>query len=154
MTVSASNPTPKVTNKERTQLDDWFAEPKFVKAYRRYDRTNQDYHIPYLAGSSKDGRTVYFDHRVPNSTKPFIAEHEKVEGVLIRVYGLPYDEAHKYATEAERSMVESTKELNWRIYQARLEMPIKEAAKAPHKNLPPDLLDAAYSTHGDDWNSM
>jgi len=140
-----SNPTPPVTVKEREELDRIFSEPKFVNAYKHYTKTNSEYHVPYLAGSNKTGTTVYFDPRVPASTKPFIKEHEIVEGVLIRKYGMDYKKAHKFATEAERTKVEGTLGLNWKMYQAKLEHPITEAEKAPVKDTPPDLLTAAYT---------
>ena len=150
MAAGQSNPTPHVTNKERAELDKIFSEPKFVRAYRRYTKTNSEFHVPYLAGSSQDGRTVYFDQRTPASAKPFIAEHEKVEGVLIREYGWDYEKAHKFATEAERTKVEGTLGLNWKIYQEKLSGPISKAEKAPKRNLPPDLLDAAYNGDPDE----
>lgn len=140
MTAAHSNETPPVTQKEREELDTLMSEPWFVKAYKKYTKTDSEYHVPYLAGSNTEGTCVYFDSRVPAATKPFIKEHEIIEGILIRIKKWPYEKAHKFATEAERTKVEGTLGLNWKVYQAKLEQPIKQAEAAPKRNLPPDLL--------------
>lgn len=140
MTAAHSHKARPCEEGERRELKRIMNEPKFKHAYAKYTKTDAEHHIPYLAGSSKDGTTVYFDHRAPQSSRKTIAIHEKVEGVLIREYGFDYAKAHKYATEAEREVVGS----RWKTYQAGLEEPIRQAEHAPKRNLPPDLLEAAY----------
>ena len=145
MTAASSNATPPITKKERELLDKLLGEPWFVRAYDKYKKFNSEYHVPYFAGSNKSGTTVYFDPLVPNSVKDFIARHEIIEGILIRHCKWDYDKAHKFATESERTEVESALGTNWKIYQEKLAPLITKTENAPVKNLPPDLLEAAYS---------
>lgn len=74
--------------------------------------------IPYVAGISKDGKTIYFDRRLPKRMKTksgwifdprdYIAVHELVEYLLIQD-GHGYDDgpnsAHYLATHAEHAAV-------------------------------------------------
>jgi hypothetical protein len=64
---------------------------------------NGDYEVPYLAGSSLDGQTLYFDpklHSLPDWAKRLIALHEIVEWSL-KPYEATYEERHHMATAAE-----------------------------------------------------
>jgi len=142
MTAAHSHSAPHpIEAKERKELARIRSEPKFKQAYAKYRKENSEFHIPYLAGSDKQGTTVYFDPRTPQAARKTIAIHEKTEGVLIRLYGFDYAKAHKYATQAEREVVGD----RWRTYQAALEEPIRQAEKAPKRNMPPDLLQASYA---------
>lgn len=114
-------------------------QQKFKDAYAKYVRESDKFHIPYLAGSNNEGTTVFYDSRTPDSDKKSIGEHEKVEGILIRLYGFDYDKAHRYASIAERRLVK-----DWPAYERRLRGPISDAEHAPAKNLPPNLLAEPY----------
>ena len=64
-----------------------------VKAIRRRVRVvNRDYDIPYIAGYSRDGHTVFIDRHLPKSfrwlmktvrVEPFLLTHEIVEKALL-----------------------------------------------------------------------
>lgn len=54
---------------------------------------NRDYHIPYVAGYSEDGKTIYIDSRMPEgfesksgkfiSTDQYLIFHEAIEKILM-----------------------------------------------------------------------
>lgn len=78
-----------------------YPELKAAIAVRR--RWNRDYEVPYLAGSSLDGSTVYFDpklHSLPEWATRLIALHEIVEWSL-KPYVNGYEPRHHMATAAE-----------------------------------------------------
>jgi hypothetical protein len=70
--------------------------------------------IPYLAGYSKDGKTIYIDRHMPSSfrydgrdinTDRYLILHEEVEKTLIDRLNLHYLHAHQIATRAEQAAV-------------------------------------------------
>ena len=72
--------------------------------------------IPYLAGYSRDGKTIYIDRHMPPSfryrgrdidTDRFLILHEEVEKTLIDQLDLHYLHAHQIATRAEQAAVRS-----------------------------------------------
>lgn len=86
-----------------------------VQAIRRRVRVvNRDFDIPYIAGYSKDGRTVFIDRHLPRSfrwlmrivrVEPFLLTHEVVEKALLDELRLHYLHAHQIALRAERDAV-------------------------------------------------
>src|SRR5215207_6013254 len=78
-----------------------------VKALRRRVRTIDHSHdIPYVAGYSKDGRTIYIDRHLPRSFRswmkrvyvaPFLLTHDLVEKALLDRLRLHYLHAHQIA---------------------------------------------------------
>ena len=89
-------------------------------------KVNRNYHVPYLAGYSKDGRTVYIDKRVPTTIKTkagdtvdiikYLTIHESYEKGLEDAEGLKYQAAHAKATAKEREAVEGDGH-DWTAYQ-------------------------------------
>lgn len=109
-----------------------------VKAIRRRVRTvNRDYDIPYIAGYSVDGHTVFIDRHLPRTLRwlgqivrvePFLVTHEIVEKTLLDELRLHYLHAHQIALRAERDAVKATG-ISWRAYQGfmkRYEKPIEQ----------------------------
>lgn len=88
-----------------------------VQAIRRRVRVvNRDFDIPYIAGYSKDGRTVFIDRHLPRSfrwlmrivrVEPFLLTHEVVEKALLDELRLHYLHAHQIALRAERDAVKA-----------------------------------------------
>ena len=83
---------------------------QIVKLDRRHD-------IPYLAGYSRDGKTIYIDRHMPKwftfqarriNTDRFLILHEAVEKALIDHLGLRYLHAHQIATRAEQAAVRAS----------------------------------------------
>ena len=81
---------------------------------RRVGKFDRSHDIPYLAGYSRDGKTIYIDRHMPQSfkyrgrdieTDRFLILHEEVEKTLIDRLGLHYLHAHQIATRAEQAAV-------------------------------------------------
>lgn len=79
-------------------------------------KRNYNYDIPYLAGYSKDAKTLYIDRHVPtffsyNSKRyhfhKFLLRHESVEKAAIIELKLGYKAAHKIARKAEYGAVKA-----------------------------------------------
>jgi hypothetical protein len=109
-----------------------------VKAIgRRVRVVNRSYDIPYLAGYSKDGSTVFIDRHLPRTLRvltrkvridPFLLTHEIVEKALLDELRLHYLHAHQIAVRAERDAVKAAG-LSWWVYQSvmkRYEKPIEQ----------------------------
>ena len=98
-----------------------------VKAIgRRVRVVNRSYDIPYLAGYSKDGSTVFIDRHLPRTLRvltrkvridPFLLTHEIVEKALLDELRLHYLHAHQIAVRAERDAVKAAG-LSWWAYQS------------------------------------
>src|SRR4029077_3212458 len=63
-----------------------------VKAIGRRGRGSHDYDVPYIAGYSADGRTVFIDRHLPRTFRswtqtirvvPFLLVHEIIEKALL-----------------------------------------------------------------------
>ena len=111
-----------------------------VQAIRRRVRVvNREYDIPYLAGYSIDGHTVFIDRHLPRTfrwllkmvrVEPFILTHEIVEKALLDELRLHYLHAHQFAIRAERDAVKAAG-VSWWAYQGfmkRHEKAIEEEA--------------------------
>lgn len=109
-----------------------------VQAIRRRVRVvSREYDVPYIAGYSKDGRTVFIDRHLPKSFRwitkrvrvdPFLLVHEIVEKALLDELRLHYLHAHQIAVRAERDAVKAAG-ISWWVYQGfmkRYEKPIEE----------------------------
>jgi len=119
-------------------------------------KINREYDVPYVAGYSKDGKTVYFDYELPKyfvkgklkvDITGFLLVHELVEKSLIDELGLTYQHAHHIATLAEIEAVEVSG-LNYNEYEKFLEKFIKADVKHV-KNPPPDLDLTPYLDEND-----
>ena len=109
-----------------------------VKALRKRVRSvDHSYDIPYIAGYSRDGRTIYIDRHLPRSFRSwtsrvyvalFLVAHEIVEKALIDELDLHYLHAHQIGLRTERAAVEAAG-ISWRAYEAfmkKYEKPIQE----------------------------
>lgn len=71
---------------------------------------NHRHDVPYMAGYSIDGKTIYIDWMLPDSYMgmdilPTLILHEMVEKSLIDTQDMDYSEAHHIATSAEEGEV-------------------------------------------------
>jgi len=110
------------------------------------------YDVPYLAGASDNGQTVYLDRRVPPRIKlgkAFIDPavplriHEMTEWALMTKHKLSYEEAHKRATAAERNWVESHGH-SWALYEETMDGLLSHIEHEHPKKPPPDLYLKPY----------
>jgi hypothetical protein len=103
--------------------------------------------IPYLAGYSRDGKTIYIDRHLPRSfitagkrvyTDKFLILHEAVEKAILSALGLHYQQAHQIALRAEEAAVRA-EGIRWRDYDRFMRLYIKEAGDESLSRLPADL---------------
>jgi hypothetical protein len=108
-----------------------------VRAIRHRVRVvNRDYDIPYIAGYSRDGSTVFIDRHLPRSFRwlaktvrvELLLTQEIVEKALLDELRLHYLHAHQIALRAERDAVKAAG-VSWWAYQRFMkqhERPIEE----------------------------
>ena len=109
---------------------------------------NRDYHVPYLAGYSTDGKTVYIDRDLPRylvtrskrriDVDRYLTMHEGVEKALIDTFNLKYQHAHQIALRTEEALIRADG-FTWREYDRLMQQYIKEVEAARPLHLPPDL---------------
>ena len=117
-----------------------------VDAILKSTRLDRTHDVPYLAGYSRDGKTIYIDKDLPKSFRAgrarvsvdrFLILHEAVEKTLLDALGLRYQHAHQIALRAEQAAVRAA-EISWREYDRFMARYIKEADDVIDR-LPPDL---------------
>ena len=129
-----------------------------VQAIKRRVRiVSREYDVPYIAGYSVDGHTVFIDRHLPKSFRwltktvrvdPFLLTHEIVEKARLDELRLHYLHAHQIAVRAERDAVKAAG-VSWWVYQRfmkKYEKPIEEE-KLLH--VPPDLDLTPYKDEKD-----
>lgn len=91
---------------------------------RRVRKVDRNHDIPYVAGYSRDGATVFIDRHMPRSfahsgrriaTDRFLIVHEIVEKALLDQLQLHYLHAHQIALRTEQAFVRACG-VNWRAY--------------------------------------
>ncbi len=132
--------------------DDWKVSRKVVDILERQLRKgvtiSRDYDVPYLAGYSRDGKTIYIDRFFPRvlehmgkkiDVTKYLLMHERIEKALIDALGLDYENAHQVAERTEESAVASDGiDLRW--YDAAMNREIaKIGARKSYDRCPPDL---------------
>jgi hypothetical protein len=104
-----------------------------VKAIRARCHLERGYDIPYLAGYSNDGHTIFIDQHMPTSfvyrgrkvlTDRFLIVHEAVEKSLIQLLGMHYLTAHQIALHAEQAAVRA-EGIKWDAYDEFMQQYIK-----------------------------
>ena len=118
-----------------------------VDAILKWAKLDRKHDIPYLAGYSRDGRTIYIDKDLPKAfttragkrvgVDRFLVLHEAVEKSLLDDLGLIYQHAHQIALRAEQAAVKAAG-VPWGEYDRFMAKYIKEADDAIDR-LPADL---------------
>jgi hypothetical protein len=125
---------------------------------RRVKKFDRKHDIPYLAGYSEDGKTIYIDRHMPQSfkyagrtidTDRFLILHEEVEKTLIDQLGLHYLHAHQIATRAEQAAVRAAG-VNWRDYDHFMQKYVKRIGDERLTKVPDDLDTKPYREEHDD----
>lgn len=129
-----------------------------LAAIRRRITVDRDHDVPYLAGYSTDGRTIYIDRRLPKTFRTstgrrvavdrFLVLHEAVEKTLIDELGLHYQHAHQIATRAEQAAVRADR-VSWGEYDRFNQKYIKLVAQGTWPRAPPDLDLTPYQDEHD-----
>src|SRR5215207_2898330 len=141
----------KLQDEVRTRSEDISVDvlSDVVKALKRRGlKVNRSYDIPYVAGYSRDGKTIYIDRHLPRTfrswtgrrirVEPFILVHEMVEKALLDELRLHYLHAHQLAIRAERAAVEGAG-VSWSAYQRFSKRYEKSIATEHLKKVPRNL---------------
>lgn len=128
----------------RTIAEKLAADPRFKKLLSQKYRVDRTYDIPYLAGYSEDGKTIYLDCRfkpvMPDGTDitKFIVMHERAEKAALMTLKLKYQDAHKIATYLEHKAVEAAG-ISWKAYSDFLYPYIRKTDRLTVRRVPKDL---------------
>ena len=125
---------------------------------RRVKKLDRTHDIPYLAGYSVDGKTIYIDRHLPRTMSykgrkievdRYLIMHEEVEKTLIDQLDLHYLHAHQIATRAEEAAVRADG-LLWRDYDRFMQKYIKRIGDERLTKVPEDLDLKPYRDEHDD----
>jgi hypothetical protein len=147
---------------EKLRLPNWFvsnlmmdrALEAILKRVKKLDRAHD---IPYLAGYSQDGKTIYIDRHMPESfkykgqeieTDRFLILHEEIEKTLIDHLGLHYLHAHQIALRAEQAAVRAAG-IVWRDYDRFMQKYVKKFGDERLTKVPVDLDTKPYRDEHD-----
>jgi len=119
-------------------------DPRFKAKMKAKPRIDREHDVPYVAGYSKDGKTIYIDRHLELTDdgvdiEPFLIIHEHTEKSLIDVFGLHYQEAHKIAEHMENEAVKKSGKLTVHEYESHYNKYIKEISYEKIERPPPDL---------------
>ncbi len=124
---------------------------------RRVKKFDREHDIPYLAGYSQDGKTIYIDRHLPKSftfrgrtieVDRFLILHEEVEKTLIDQLGLHYLHAHQIATRAEEAAVNAQR-VTWAAYDRFMQKYVKAIGDERLTKVPADLDLKPYRDYHD-----
>lgn len=124
-----------------------FILEQMLRALLKQAKLDRQHDIPYLAGYSRDGKTIYIDRELPRyfvshrkriHTDRFLILHETVEKAMIDQVGLKYQHAHQIALRTEEAAVRAYG-ITWREYDRFMQQYIKEASEESLQRLPVDL---------------
>jgi hypothetical protein len=145
----------------KLRLPDWYVSSlmldRALDAILRRIRFDRAHDIPYLAGYSVDGETIYIDRHLPRSfayrgrtvaVDRYLILHEVVEKTLIDQLGLHYQHAHQIATRAEEAAVRADC-IGWREYDRFMDKWVKHAGDERLTKLPADLDQKPYRDEHD-----
>jgi hypothetical protein len=113
--------------------------------------------IPYLAGYSRDGKTIYIDRHLPRGfvlkgrrilVDRYLILHEAVEKTLIDALDLHYQHAHQIALRAEEAAVIAD-DIPWAAYDRFMSRFIKRIGDERLERIPADLDDKPYRDEHD-----
>ena len=147
---------------KKLRIPEWYVSSlmmdRAVEAILRRASLDRGHDVPYLAGYSVDGRTIYIDRHLPRSflfrgrrieVDRYLILHEEIEKTLIDQLGLHYLHAHQIATRAEQAAVRADK-IQWRAYDAFMQQYVKPIGDEKLERLPSDLDLKPYRDEHDD----
>jgi hypothetical protein len=147
---------------KRLRMPEWYVSSLMMDraldaVMRRVKHLDRKHDIPYLAGYSLDGSTIYIDRHMPQSfkfrgrvieTDRFLLLHEEVEKTLIDRLGLHYLHAHQIATRAEQAAVRAAG-VPWRAYDRFMQKYVKRVGDERLTRVPADLDTKPYRDEHD-----
>jgi len=147
---------------KKLRLPEWYVSSLMMEraldaVVRRVENLDREHDIPYLAGYSRDGKTIYIDRHMPKTfryrgrdieTDRFLILHEEVEKTLIDQLDLHYLHAHQIATRAEQAAVRAA-EIEWRAYDRFMQKHVKTIGDERLTKVPADLDEKPYRDEHD-----
>jgi hypothetical protein len=137
---------------KKLHIPDWYVSSLMLDRaldaiLRRVKKLDLTHDVPYLAGYSLDGKTIYIDRHLPRrmaykgrkiEVDRYLIMHEEVEKTLIDQLGLHYLHAHQIATRAEEAAVRADGIL-WRDYDRFMQKYVKRIGDERLTKVPADL---------------
>ena len=137
---------------KKLRIPEWFVSSLMLDRaldaiLRRVSKLDREHDVPYLAGYSTDGKTIYIDRHLPRTmtykgrkieVDRYLIMHEEVEKTLIDQLGLHYLHAHQIATRAEEAAVRADGIL-WRDYDRFMQRYVKSIGDERLQKVPEDL---------------
>ena len=140
-----------VSAHKKLRIPDWYISSlmldRALDAIVRRVKQDRRYDIPYLAGYSQDGKTIYIDRHLPKiwnyqgrriEVDRYLILHEEVEKTLIDRLNLHYLHAHQIATRAEAAAIKADK-ISWRAYDAFMQKYVKKIGDERLTRVPANL---------------
>ncbi|MHB8622352.1 MAG: hypothetical protein ACYC9J_05825 [Sulfuricaulis sp.] len=140
-----------IASHRKLRLPDWYVSSlmldRALDAILQRLRLDRSFDVPYLAGYSQDGKTIYIDRHLPATftyrgkkiaVDRYLILHEAVEKTLIDSLNLHYQHAHQIATRAEEAAVRADR-ISWRAYDRFMQRYIKQVEDERLARVPPDL---------------
>jgi len=140
------------TPHKKLKMPEWYISTLMMDraldaVVRRVKRLDRKHDIPYLAGYSRDGKTIYIDRHMPKmmkyngreiDTDRYLILHEEVEKTLIDQLNLHYLHAHQIASHAEQAAVRAAG-VSWRDYDRFMQDNVKHIGDERLTKVPADL---------------
>jgi len=140
------------TPHKKLKMPEWYVSTLMMDraldaVVRRVKNLDRKHDIPYLAGYSRDGKTIYIDRHMPSTlrydgrdvnTDRYLILHEEVEKTLIDQLDLHYLHAHQIASRAEQAAVRAAG-IRWRDYDAFMQKYVKHIGDERLTKVPADL---------------
>jgi hypothetical protein len=140
------------TPHKKLKIPEWYVSALMMDraldaVVRRAKKLDRKHDIPYLAGYSLDGKTIYIDRHMPKTmtyagreidTDRYLILHEEVEKTLIDQLDLHYLHAHQIASRAEQAAVRAAG-IRWRDYDRFMQQYVKRIGDERLTKVPPDL---------------
>jgi hypothetical protein len=140
------------TPHKKLKLPEWYVSTLMMDraldaVVRRVKNLDRKHDVPYLAGYSNDGKTIYIDRHMPKTmhadgrdidTDRYLILHEEVEKTLIDQLNLHYLHAHQIASRAEQAAVRAAG-IGWRAYDEFMQKNVKLIGDERLKKVPDDL---------------
>jgi len=146
----------------KLRLPDWFVSSlmldRALDAILRRISLDRSHDIPYLAGYSVSGTTIYIDRHLPRfftfrgrrvAVDRYLVLHEAVEKTLEDELHLHYQHAHQIATRAEEAAVRADG-IGWREYDRFMQRYVKAIGDERLTRVPSDLDEKPYRDEHDD----
>src|SRR3954464_8514469 len=150
------------TPHKKLKMPEWYVSSLMMDraldaVIRRAKKIDRNHDIPYVAGYSKDGKTIYIDRHIPKimkyegreiDTDRYLILHEEVEKTLIDQLNLHYLHAHQIASRAEQAAVRAAG-IRWRDYDCFMQENVKAIGDERLKKGPADLALKPYRDEHD-----